>query len=137
MCLSGNAQSKDNSIVKRQGGSPALRRGKMKTNIRLKGLLSAALISGLALGAASCGGGSGAPAPDQNDGPAAGFADLTGQLTQGSGSRPVSTVGSPLPGVITSLINAGSGAVSGSDVTDSQGNFEIKNVPSGTGYLVK
>lgn len=110
------------------------------SNNTIKTFLGAAVLAGLAVVNTSCGGGgSAAPAPGPNpgSGPAAGFADLKGQLTQGSGSRPVSTVGSPLPGVITKLINTSNGTVTGSDVSDSSGSFEIKNVPAGNGYLVK
>jgi hypothetical protein len=88
---------------------------------------------------ASCGGGGGAtlPGPQITNQPAAGTADLSGQLIQAGGERVVSAAGSGLPGVFVTLIDTLTGGKIGTDITDNLGKFEFKGVPSGDNYLIK
>ncbi len=103
-----------------------------------KNCIALATLTGLSLLAASCGGGGGgAPVNPGGGGPAAGTANLTGQLREGAGGRVTSTVGDGLSGIPVSLINAVTGALQGSNVTNASGNFEFKAIPSGSSYLVK
>jgi hypothetical protein len=91
------------------------------------------LAAGLAaLTLTSCGGGA-SVTPD--NGPAPGTADLVGQLVQGG--RGVSAAGAALGGVDCSLIDAGSGALLGSDTTDAGGHFSFEGVTSAGTKLLK
>jgi hypothetical protein len=91
----------------------------------------------LLLSGTSCGGG-GAAAPTPNaGGPAAGKADIVGQLQQGAGSRATSAVGDGLASVLVQLINTATGDLVGVDTTDLQGRYEFKGIPAGERYLLK
>jgi cytochrome c-type biogenesis protein CcmE len=109
----------------------------METNMQLNSSnLIAATAATLAL-LTSCGGGGGTQlvVPPSGGGPAAGTADLTVQLTQGS--RGASAVGDSMAGVLVQLIDAASGALLGSGTTNAGGRFEVKALPSGDTLLVK
>ena len=101
------------------------------------GTLAAVTVVALSTG---CGGGGSSivpgPGPDPS-GPAAGTADLSGQLLQAGDSRVTSAAGSALSGLIVALINTATGQLTGNDVTDGMGKFEFSGVPSGEQYLVK
>lgn len=99
-------------------------------------ILPAAITASLAL--ASCGGGGGGTGqPDPGNGIAAGTANLSGQLLQGSDVKVSSTIGAGLPGILVKLIRSSNGQLLGTDTTDGSGHYEFKGVPSGTGYLLK
>lgn len=87
----------------------------------------------------SCGGGGTTiiPQPPASGGPAAGTANISGQLVEGAGGRITSASGDSLASVLVQLINTTDGRLSGVDTTDLQGRYEFKGVPSGTDYLLK
>jgi hypothetical protein len=86
----------------------------------------------------SCGGGGAAVIPPPGGGgPAAGTANISGQLQEGAGGKVISAVGDSLAGVLVQLINTATGKLAGTDVTDLTGKYEFKGVPSGQQYLLK
>jgi Domain of unknown function (DUF5666) len=96
------------------------------------------ILAAAAMVISSCGGGGGPkPGPDPDNKPAAGKADLSGKIVQGSGARAASAVGDGLGGIVIELINTLTGGLAGTDTTDANGNYEIKGVLAGDHYMVK
>jgi hypothetical protein len=126
------------------GGSICYRKSELyeEYEVKASNLFKASIAAfggSVALLTVSCGGGGGSPVDPGpgSGGPAAGTADLNGQLVQSGAVRAASAAGDGLSGIEVALINQVTGQLQGMDLTDSTGKFEFKAIPSGQGFLIK